>query len=148
MSELEQAATQVDTEPVQEPTVNPVLQQSRYRGLTPWKPGQSGNPSGKAKNPTTLTGILADLVDMQEIGETLIAIAKDKSQPALRLEAIKYIYSRIEGNPVQAMRFQAEGVIPSLIFLHPGREAPAVIEAESTRVADTDNEPTPTSSQE
>ena len=113
-----------------------------------WKPGQSGNPSGKAKNPTTLTGILADLVDMQEIGETLIAIAKDKSQPALRLEAIKYIYSRIEGNPVQAMRFQAEGDVLPLIFLHPGREAPAVIEAESTRVADNDNEPTPTSSQE
>ena len=113
-----------------------------------WKPGQSGNPSGKAKNPTTLTGILAELVDMQEIGETLISIAKDKSQPALRLEAIKYIYSRIEGNPVQAMRFQAEGAIPSLIFLHPGREAPAVIEAESTRVADNDNEPTPTSTQE
>ena len=145
---MTEQATQVDTEPVQEPTVNPVLQQPRYRGLTPWKPGQSGNPSGKAKNPTTLTGILADLVDMQEIGETLIAIAKGKSQPALRLEAIKYIYSRIEGNPVQAMRFQAEGDVMPLIILHPGREAPAVIEAESTRVADTDNEPTPTSSQE
>ena len=144
----EQIATQVDTEPVQETTVNPVLQQPRYRGLTPWKPGQSGNPSGVAKEPKTLTGILAKLVDMQEIGETLIAIAKDKSQPALRLEAIKYIYSRIEGNPVQAMRFQAEGDVLPMIFLHPGREAPAVIEAESKRVADTANEPTPTSSQE
>ena len=148
MTEQVATAAQVDLSDKPLSDTAKTMSPASLANLTPWKPGQSGNPSGKAKNPTTLTGILADLVDMQEIGETLIAIAKDKSQPALRLEAIKYIYSRIEGNPVQAMRFQAEGAVMPMIILHPGREAPAVIEAESTRVADTDNEPTQPSTQE
>ncbi len=121
----------VDTAPEPLPTVNPTLQKPQYRGLVPWQPGQSGNPSGKPKDPQTLTGILAQLIDKHAIAERLWEIANgEKTRPELRLEAIKYIYARIEGSPVQAMRFQAEGDMVPLIFLHPGKEAP-VIEGES-----------------
>ncbi|KKM13487.1 hypothetical protein LCGC14_1715750 [marine sediment metagenome] len=100
---------------------------------TQWKPGQSGNPDGKRKG---LTTTLAKIVDTDKLAEALWSMANDqKTRPELRLEAIKYIYARIEGSPVQAMRFSAEGDMMPLIFLHPGREAP-VIEGESRLIED------------
>ena len=98
-----------------------------------FKPGQSGNPGGRPKG---LTATLSKLVDVEELSAGLVAMARDTRQPALRLEAIKYIWARIEGSPVQAMRFQTDSQMVPLIFLHPGKEAP-VIEAVSKDVTDT-----------
>ena len=109
-----------------------------------WKPGQSGNPSGRPSKLKTLTGMLESKVNREEMAAKLIAIANDDSTPALQLEAIKYIYARIEGNPIQAMRHQIDGQVGALIFLHPGREAPETNTAESEAIDITAEEPTQT----
>ncbi|KKM91471.1 hypothetical protein LCGC14_1228100 [marine sediment metagenome] len=109
-----------------------------------WYPGMaSPNPEGRPPKGRTLTSILEKLIDKDKLAEELWRIASGESGDgtAMRLEAIKYIYARIEGSPVQAMRFSAEGDMMPLIFLHPGREAP-MIEGESKLIedsADTDN---------
>ena len=87
-----------------------------------WQPGQSGNPAGRPSKVKSLTGILESKVNRERIAKKLIRIANDDKTPALQLEAIKYIYARIEGNPIQAMRHQIEGAVGPLIFLHPGRD--------------------------
>ncbi len=108
-----------------------------------WYPGMpSPNPEGRPPQGRTLTGILEALIDKDKLARELWRIASGESGDgtAMRLQAIQYIYARIEGSPVQAMRFSAEGDMVPLIFLHPGREAPA-IEGESRRIEDsTDSE--------
>ena len=108
-----------------------------------WKPGTSGNPMGRPRNDKSLTAALDGIVDKQELAQVVCDIATGKltTSVAVQLDAVKYIYSRIEGSPVQAMRFQAEGAVMPLIFLHPGREAPEItsepdaIEAEAADVS-------------
>ncbi len=93
-----------------------------------WQPGQSGNPSGRKSKLETLTGVLESLVDRETMARKLIEIATNSDTPALQLEAIKYIYSRIEGTPVQSMRHSTDGSMGAMIFLHPGKQ---VIDGES-----------------
>ena len=112
----------------------------------PWlfQPGVSGNPSGRPPKHKTLTGALEGVVDKDAMAAKLMQIANDDSTPALQLEAIKYIYARIEGNPIQAMRHQIEGAVGPLIFLHPGKDAPETNTAESEAIDITAEEPTQT----
>ena len=109
-----------------------------------WQPGVSGNPGGRPPKHKTLTGALEGVVNKDEMAAKLIQIARDDSTPALQLEAIKYIYARIEGNPIQAMRHQIEGAVGPLIFLHPGKDAPETNTAESEVIDITAEEPTQT----
>ncbi len=100
-----------------------------------WYPGMpSPNPGGRPPKERTLTGILEALIYKDKLAEELWRIASGESEDstAMRLQAIQYIYARIEGNPVQAMRFQAEGNVMPLIFLHPGKTAPAIQEPADT----------------
>ena len=61
-----------------------------------WKPGQSGNPSGRPKNNKKLITALAEIVDPNELAGRLYALAL-----SMDLGAIKYIYDRIAGMPTQ-----------------------------------------------
>ena len=112
----------------------------------PWlfQPGVSGNPSGRPPKHKTLTGALEGVVDKDELAAKLMKIANDDTAPALQLEAIKYVFARIEGNPIQAMRHQIDGQVGALIFLHPGREAPETNTAEAEAIDITAEEPTQT----
>lgn len=95
---------------------------------TSFKPGESGNPSGRPRKEQSLTSALEGIVDKQQLAQRVwdIATGKLTMNVALQLEAAKYVYARIEGNPVQAMRHQVEGQVNQLIFLHPGREVPVI----------------------
>lgn len=108
-----------------------------------WYPGMpSPNAAGRPPKIKSLTAALEGITDQQELAEKLWSMAQgSKVSAAVQLEAIKYIYARIEGNPVQAMRFQADGVVMPLIFLHPGKEAPALNYPGSNGAADEASEP-------
>ena len=101
-----------------------------------WQPGQSGNPGGRPPKHKTLTGALEGVVKGDELAGKLWAIASGKTaeSQAIQLEAMKYVFARIEGNPIQAMRHQIEGAVGPLIFLHPGK----AIEAQSNQELDSE----------
>lgn len=110
-----------------------------------WYPGMpSPNPNGRPLKERSFTAILESKADKESIATELLSIAADQSlSAATRLEAIKYIYARIEGNPLTAIRHQVEGQVSSLIFLHPGRPAelnestePTLPEAQTTEETD------------
>jgi len=71
----------------------------------PFKPGQSGNPSGRPKKDRELTAALEQVVDKVALADKLneMAIAGDMS-------AIRYIYDRIEGTPTQRHEFDIDEV--------------------------------------
>jgi hypothetical protein len=73
---------------------------------TQFKPGKSGNPTGRPPAPDT-----DDLIEIlkwrlgrsgaRKIADKLIALALDERGGAVTMDAIKYIYDRIEGKPRQ-----------------------------------------------
>ena len=108
-----------------------------------WYPGMpSPNAAGRPPKIRSLTAALEGIADKQELAEKLWFMAQGVNvSAAVQLEAIKYIYARIDGSPVQAMRFQADGTVMPLIFLHPGNEAPALDYPGSNDAVDGANEP-------
>lgn len=75
----------------------------------PWKPGQSGNPSGGPKKENSLTHIL-EQIGSEPVDETGMtrkqALARLMWSKALDdgdMPAMKYIYDRIDGSPRQAV---------------------------------------------
>ncbi len=60
---------------------------------------------------------------------------------AIQLEAAQYIYARIEGNPVQALRHQTDGQVMPSIFPHPGRERTASATQQDSDGADNTESP-------
>ncbi len=69
-----------------------------------WKPGQSGNPKGRAKRGETMTDALKVKADKDEIADKLIALANDGD-----LAALKYIYDRIDGKPRESVDIEHSG---------------------------------------
>lgn len=79
-----------------------------------WKPGQSGNPKGRAKKDKTLTDILKKHGNKRDVEieidgeekkmsrkEALARIVWDLALKDRNIAAIKYIYDRIDGLPTQ-----------------------------------------------
>ena len=88
-----------------------------------WQEGQSGNPNGRPPKIKSLNAALEGITDKDELAQRMVDIAMGKltNNVAIQLEAAKYIYARIEGNPVQALRHSTDGTMQPMIFLHPGR---------------------------
>ena len=59
-----------------------------------WKPGQSGNPSGRPRD--VITSMLRDMIDVKRFVEAVLTLAYDGDVPA-----IKEVYRRMEGEPLQ-----------------------------------------------
>lgn len=78
---------------------------SRRGAGRPFKPGQSGNPGGRPKS-RALTDALEQTIDKHELAEKLWALALSGD-----MQAIKYIYDRIEGTPTQRHEFSIEDFI-------------------------------------
>ena len=83
----------------------------------------SPNPQGRPLGIKSLTHALEGIIDKEVMAKKLWRLASDDKAPALQLEAIKYIYARIEGSPIQAMRHSSDGSIGPMIFIHPGKVA-------------------------
>jgi len=73
-----------------------------------FKPGHSGNPQGRASN-RALTTALEETIDKKKLAEKLWALALSGD-----MQAIKYIYDRIEGTPTQRHEFDVGDFIERL----------------------------------
>lgn len=63
------------------------------------KKGYTGNPNGRPPKGEALTDVLRSKVNKEAIAERLIEIAMEKGDIA----ALKYIYDRIDGRPVETV---------------------------------------------
>jgi len=73
-----------------------------------WKPGQSGNPSGRPKMPVELKEMLKRIAP--EMFQVVIDIAKDpKSKPSDRIKASEILIERVYGKAAQPICGDEEG---------------------------------------
>jgi hypothetical protein len=74
-----------------------------------WKPGQSGNPMGRAKHKPFTDALRVELAAAGEDGRKLRQIAAKVIELAEEgdLEAVKLIWDRLEGRPMQQVDITA-----------------------------------------
>ena len=82
------------------------------QNLKPFKPGQSGNPKGRPKKELCLTDILREQANIEDV-ETLQGKIKRKHAIANKLwelamsgdvAALKYLYDRVDGRPIETVK--------------------------------------------
>jgi len=78
-----------------------------------WKPGESGNPNGRPKKGETLTDALRELTDKEELAQKLLELAREGN-----LNALRYIYDRIDGRPVETVRQHVSGAPQVIEVIH------------------------------
>lgn len=70
--------------------------------------GYTGNPNGRPKKGTALTDLLNMKLDENKTRESvvvsLIELATTCPDPAVRFNATRYIFDRIDGRPVETVR--------------------------------------------
>ena len=80
--------------------------------LKPFKPGQSGNPAGRPKKEYCLTDILKEQGSLEDVTTEKGEIINRKQAVARKLWAmamggdviaLKYLYDRIDGKPLQTI---------------------------------------------
>ena len=122
------ADSEVDTGITPSTESKPVNPQ--FRGLIPWKPGQSGNPSGRPRKPLTerLLKRLADNgeSELADVVGALLTHAKNTTEPKVAgasVKAIAEIFDRVEGKVPQAVTGEDGGPLSmALMVVHVGRE--------------------------
>ena len=91
------------------------------RSGTTFQPGQSGNPGGRPKRDVSLSGILKRYLRVKEedgrprnvvLAERLWELTEAAIEPDTRLAAIKYIYDRADGKPVESQQVSGPGGAP------------------------------------
>ena len=92
----------------------------------PFPPGVSGNPGGRPKRGTTLTDILNAKLDKEELADLLIDKARGGD-----VVALKYIYDRIDGKPVETVN-QTVLNLPEVIEIDTSEDDDTSEESEDT----------------
>lgn len=93
--------------------------------MAKFKPGESGNPSGRPKRGETMTDILRSLGEIEDVrheGKMIarrVAVGHRVWQLALRgdVTAFKYIYDRLDGKPMQEIKVSGDAEIDAPILI-------------------------------
>lgn len=73
---------------------------------TSFKPGNPGGP-GRKPLEQSLTKALRDIANPQDMARALLDLTQHKD-PSVRLNAIKYIFDRSDGTPLQSLRTSSD----------------------------------------
>lgn len=66
-----------------------------------WKPGQSGNPSGRKKTPNEVRDMLKDA--LEDAVKTLIELSQHAEKDSVRYQAAQDLVDRVLGKPTQPL---------------------------------------------
>ena len=66
-----------------------------------WKPGQSGNPSGRKKTPDQVRDLLKDA--LEDAVKTLIELSQHAEKDSVRYQAAQDLVDRVLGKPTQPL---------------------------------------------
>jgi hypothetical protein len=94
------------------PTLPAPEKQVKNTKIPLWKPGQSGNPKGRPKKGESLTDALREVLGEDgkvKIAQKLISLATSKKP---NIAALKYIYDRIDGMPIQSLTADITADLP------------------------------------
>jgi hypothetical protein len=93
----------------------------------PWPKGVSGNPKGRPPTGQSLTEVLKQVLGeggKEEMAKKLYAMALgDKKNPPY-FPALKYIYDRIDGEPLRAIQATVENWEPPVVMVSRKEEKP------------------------
>jgi hypothetical protein len=103
--------------------VETVNEKGNPENLTPWKPGESGNPKGRPPKEEAVTDILRNTVDKQALVNKLIELALNGDKTALT-----YCIDRLDGKPRETVHQMIENL-------------PEVVEVDLTDHADPGDAP-------
>lgn len=95
---------------------------------TRFKPGQSGNPKGRPKDSLTLTDVLRELGQIEDV-EIRKGTPKISRKEALghkmwnmalsgKAEVARYIYDRLDGKPTQEIKVSSSMPIDAVVHVH------------------------------
>lgn len=88
------------------------MKNKKYPNLTPWQPGQSGNPSGRKPGSKNMTTIVQELLDSEVSAELLnksgfTEMVNGESTTYAKAVVLATIYKALQGN-MQAIIWLAE----------------------------------------
>lgn len=115
---------------------------------TRFKKGQSGNPKGRPKGGKSLTDILREVGEIEDVkhnGEIIArktALAHKMWSLALqgKPEVMRYMYDRLDGKPTQEIKVNSDASIDAPIHLHVGATITVVDYDGSTEDEDDDGQ--------
>ncbi len=113
------------------------MQTQKYSNLTPWQPGQSGNPAGRKPGSKNMSTIVQELLDQYADNDILARsnfteLVQNTSTTYARAVVLATLHKALQGN-MQAIIWLAEQQGKVIITQEAARQKPLVISTVAPR---------------